>query len=815
MLTCRKRPSRLNKIKVNLRFLVFRDMLLFGVPVRSSINFCPLLLSQGPMCAHAASCMRPFFFLLSSFFFLLSSFFFLLSSSPLSLRLSLSPTLLTSFFIFCIKGTFPMKAIFVLLASLSLFIACGMGKKVHVVYMNHLDVGFNGKDKIGFTYNVVNLYFDKYFPLAVKVSEDIRKLPGNERFVYTTHSWLVSLYLHCPPNGIFHCPTQEQRESFIQTVQKGDIVWHAFPFNGEAELIDSELFKSALGISKSLSDELNVTASKTMSQRDVPGLSRSVIPLLRENGVTAISIGVNTASAPPAVARAFVWKDPLSGTDIIGTLHPGGYGGIKKSDCIEIEGMNDILCTAFRGDNAGPPDVEEVLGDIALLEAEFLGSEIQGSTFDAFMEKLQIVRDKLPHFSEEIGDTWIYGCASDPVKLMATRALNRASTACIAQSQCSLNDVAFSNFTRFLLKNMEHTWGVDVKTILGDWINWTNVEFERARSSLDNYKHMEEAWNDQRSYTDFAINALYDDAKYSSFADALKAEYKSMLFPEMPSISEFQAVNISDTVRVGDFEIRFDKDTGAICHLQNVHSQISWASESNLIGKFMYQSLNETDYDDLFASYSYVHQEWVHMDFGKPNVESASPLRKWWWPKDVRVFRRSMEQIDTVAVRLSMPDECVEEYGCPEFAWIFYQAASGSKDISTDVYMQNKTPTRLPESVWFQVSPKVDDPSRWTMDKMGEMVSPTDVMVNGSRHLHGVWSGIHYEDSLWIETLDAALVSPGAPQALPGDNRIPDLSDGWAFNLFNNLWGTNYIMWYPWLSEENLLRYRFILHLNA
>jgi hypothetical protein len=134
----------------------------------------------------------------------------------------------SSFFLsFLFQEVIIMKLVCLLIVSLSLLVACGMGKKVHVVYMNHLDVGFNGQDKIGFTYNVVNLYFDKYFPLAVKVSEDIRKLPGNERFVYTTHSWLVSLYLHCPTNGIFHCPTEDQRQSFIQTIQKGDVVWYA------------------------------------------------------------------------------------------------------------------------------------------------------------------------------------------------------------------------------------------------------------------------------------------------------------------------------------------------------------------------------------------------------------------------------------------------------------------------------------------------------------------------------------------------------------------------------------------------------------
>ena len=39
-------------------------------------------------------------------------------------------------------------------------------------------------------------------------------------------------------------------------------------------------------------------------------------------------------------------------------------------------------------------------------------------------------------------------------------------------------------------------------------------------------------------------------------------------------------------------------------------------------------------------------------------------------------------------------------------------------------------------------------------------------------------------------------------------------ADGFAFNLFNNVWGTNYIMWYPFLAEDASIRYRFSIDLE-
>ena len=51
----------------------------------------------------------------------------------------------------------------------------------------------------------------------------------------------------------------------------------------------------------------------------------------------------------------------------------------------------------------------------------FPGAEVVASSFDAFIEPAaQYVnshQDSLPVLEGEIGDTWVYGCASDPKKV--------------------------------------------------------------------------------------------------------------------------------------------------------------------------------------------------------------------------------------------------------------------------------------------------------------------------------------------------------------------------------------------------------------
>ena len=48
-------------------------------------------------------------------------------------------------------------------------------------------------------------------------------------------TWVVSMYLDCPPGMGLHCPNATAVARFERAVAKGDITWHAFPHNAELE----------------------------------------------------------------------------------------------------------------------------------------------------------------------------------------------------------------------------------------------------------------------------------------------------------------------------------------------------------------------------------------------------------------------------------------------------------------------------------------------------------------------------------------------------------------------------------------------------
>ena len=100
------------------------------------------------------------------------------------------------------------------------------------------------------------------------------------------------------------------------------------------------------------------------------------------------------------------------------------------------------------------------------------------------------------------------------------------------------------------------------------------------------------------------------------------------------------------------------------------------------------------------------------------------------------------------------------------------------------------------------------EPAGWSLDKTGEAVSPLDVVASGNRHMHAVGTGFSYREGqhrFAVETLDAPVVALGERTPLLFSNEQPDLSRGVHSCLFNNAWGTNYIMWY---GEDARFRYR-------
>ncbi|HYW48414.1 MAG TPA: hypothetical protein VE959_36460 [Bryobacteraceae bacterium] len=180
-------------------------------------------------------------------------------------------------------------------------------KRVLVMFKCHLDVGF-----IDTQANVVRMYFERHFPRAIQTAADIRR-EGNDRYVWTTGSWLIYQYLE--KTGA------PERRRMEQAILAGDIAWHAIPFTWQTELMDRSLIAGGLGFSRSLDRRFRRTTTGA-KMTDVPGHTRAIIGPLAEHGVKFLDIGVNSASTPPDVPPVFLWKDS-GGNSVVVMYHLG------------------------------------------------------------------------------------------------------------------------------------------------------------------------------------------------------------------------------------------------------------------------------------------------------------------------------------------------------------------------------------------------------------------------------------------------------------------------------------------------------------
>lgn len=201
----------------------------------------------------------------------------------------------------------------------------------------HLDVGFVDTQAA-----IVKKYFEQYFPQAIRTARALRE--GEDRYVWTTGYWLLYEYLEQAGPA--------ERRRMEQAIADGDTAWHALPFTWQTELLNGSVISGAIGFSWSL-DRRFGRRSRGAKMTDVPGHCRGIIAPLAANGVTFLDIGVNSASTPPDVPEAFVWKEP-GGASITMMYHRLAYGGV-----VHVPGSDLAVAVEMADDNAGPHTVEE------------------------------------------------------------------------------------------------------------------------------------------------------------------------------------------------------------------------------------------------------------------------------------------------------------------------------------------------------------------------------------------------------------------------------------------------------------------------
>jgi hypothetical protein len=656
-------------------------------------------------------------------------------------------------------------------------------RRVLVMFKCHLDVGFTDTQA-----GVMRKYFDHYFPQAIQVATTLRQT-GEDRYVWTTGSWLFYEYLEQA--------TGEQRKRVEQAVAAGDLAWHALPFSWETEMLDRSMIVGALGLSQSLDRRFGrVTMGAKMT--DVPGHSRGIVGPLAENGVKLLDIGVNGASTPPDVPSLFVWKDP-DGASLIMMYHRKGYGGV-----VQVPGSDLAVAVEMRNDNAGPHSVNEIKKIYAELRKQFPNAQVTAANLSGIATAVEPYRSNLPLVTQEIGDTWIYGVPSDPVKVARYREVARLRREWIAQAKFQVGDATDVGLLRRLLLAAEHTWGVDTKR-LKDYDHYTPKDLAEVVDT-PKFRWAETSWAEKRKDIDEGIANL-PEALRTQAVQAVGA-----LQPVEPERTSLEAHPAESEIDTAHFVLALDPKSGAICRLRAKKTGREWASPEHPLALFAYQTLSKADYDRFISSYIVVKTWWAPMDFGKPRIEEFGAQSRVWLPRLANCWAGTVANGHRVVAEVHIADAVAEHSGLvawPKKMYLDLLLADADPAVQVNFLWFGKSPNRLPEAMWLSFQPQAPDPQGWRLEKVDRLVSPLDVVRGGNRHMHAVSKGIYYEDAqggFAIETLDAPVAALGEKSPIYYSEAQPDIAKGIHFSLFNNAWGTNYIQWF---GED--MRFRFIL----
>lgn len=667
-------------------------------------------------------------------------------------------------------------------------------KKVIVVSKTHLDLGFTD-----YAENIRRKYIDTFIPEAIDLAERVNT-DGKRHFVWTTGSWIIKEALK----------DEGCKAKLEKALKDGNIVPHAMPFTTHTELLDEDTLDFGLSMVDAL-DELRGRKTVAAKMTDVPGHTKGLLPFLAKHGIKLLHIGVNGASALVDVPPCFLWRN---GDSEVVVIYSGAYGGAFKSDLVE-----EILYFDHTLDNHGAPSPEKVLAHFEDIQKEYPDYEITAGTMDELADVIWEKREKLPVFEGEMGDSWIHGAATDPYKSASLRTLMSLKRKWLSDGSMERDSEEYKAFCDALLCIAEHTCGMDSKTWFSDYGHYLKKDFIKARkadkvkfrylfsdlpqsilpliSLFDGrrkrgyYSVIEKSWTEQREYINKALSALGTEHK----EEAAKA--LASLIPANPASFISNGKNKAEA-EGWSLEIN---EKGGIGSLIYKGKKIIRENNEALIS---YRSFCNKDYEYWLSHYSRdLHETavWALGDFARPNLktfEGKYPEGRFDY-KIKDIYAEGNE----VKVNLVCDERLCNELGAPRLIQVFYSLSADG--LAMEVKWFGKDASRLTEAVYLNLFPDADNVE---LTKLGCKVKPEEVAHNGSKNLHAVQSVLF--DGCEIINVHSPLVSFGRGKILEFDNKRESVrKDGISFVLQNNVWGTNFPLWY----EDNA-EFRFEIRIK-
>ncbi|MDO4293735.1 MAG: DUF5054 domain-containing protein [Eubacteriales bacterium] len=681
-----------------------------------------------------------------------------------------------------------------------------MIQKIILVFKTHFDIGFT--DLAG---RVVENYASGMLDRVLETCEATAGM-GRQRYVWTMPSWPLTRMLE-------EC-TQDRRERLERLIREDQIVWHALPFTSHFDFCGLDDYRYGFTYARRLSERYGKPFPISAKMTDVPGHGAMLASVLARQGVRFLHLGSNEFIRPPKVPALFYWEAP-DGRRVL-TMYSKGYGsGIEPPKDWPYPVWMALMHT---NDNCGPQSAQIIGELVEKLGRRYPEAEIVCGTMDDFFRSLEGEDlEQLPVVRKDLADTWIHGVGSYPKEVRLVRETRRrmkrlerllsekrsALSGAEKEEMEKLRAVCYENLLLF----GEHTWGLDVKTWMPKERAYDAEGFARERQQ-ESARRMETSWQEQRDRAQAAVLAskrleqLLAAGNSVEAADGVEAaaggkaagkqREKTEIAPE--AVVKISAPGVAENAW---YRLHFNPDTGDILLLWEKKRKRALLAASG--GKpavyYQYDRYGIEDMTHYLKKAARRLTDWGIRDNGKDGYPECGHICV------LPEFERWELRGNAVVFHYRNPASA-ELYGNAEKLRLIWSLESAQAMLTAEAEAKKASPYTESASLVLQLPMERPD---YEINKNGYVLDPArDIADWGNHALYC----IEYFAAAGEAGRKVCVVSADAPLLGIGETGIYRMRKKYResrqpalyFNLFNNMWGTNFPQWI-----EGSFSYRFLL----
>lgn len=719
-----------------------------------------------------------------------------------------------------------------------------MVKKIILVFKTHFDIGFTDLSS-----KVIDNYANSMLKEVIatcKATEHMGKL----KYVWTMPSWPLKIITE-------RCG-EKLRKDLDLLIEREQIVWHALPFTSHTDFCGGEEYIEGLRFGRDLSEIYHKPYKISAKMTDVPGHSIMLPAILSGAGVKFLHLGCNEFASPPKVPFLFYWQ-AKSGEKLLTMYSKGGYGTpLLPPEDWDYPVWMALMQTHDNCGPQSAAVIKNLVDKIRekYPEAEIVCGSMDDFYYELEQCDLSMVPviandlgDTWIHgigsYPKEVGRLREERERSKRLQAVYLKQVLEGKWSDNTYAEEILNKY-YENVSLF----EEHTWGADVKTWLGPERVYLKKEFIEAKQ-YGNYRFMEASWQEQRDRADKSGRALKElkllteagqkeslcffnpgSKEYTGWVSLkdlgadfteVSPEINQELLPltkidgdwacyvkELPPFAALPFNLVKTSANTGNLTVKnyghyvtaenhryilkFSETTGEIAELYDKKLESVLLKQHNRKSVFSYQydRYGIEDVTEFLRNYAYRFSAWGIQDYGREGYPECK--HKTFYP----VFKSFGVKGDTLAFTYENT-ESREKYGDAEEVRLEITLPPAGEELFVSLRLKNKQETPFIESGSFLV-PFGERAYRYRVNKGGTLLDPeTDIQENANHVFYCIENFISAEGEkhgICVVPLDSPLSAIGETGVYEYRREYKPLKEPVIyFNLFNNMWGTNFPQW--------------------